>query len=62
MSNWFDYQDKKTAPKPAYQRPMPVQRRAPAPEPESQGIQVEEFDGSPSMVLRIIGKIRNLSR
>lgn len=58
MSDYFDYIDRKTAPKPAYRRPMPVQRREPPAEPESQGIQVEEFDGSPSMIMRIIGKIR----
>lgn len=58
-TNWFDYQDKKTAPKPSYQRPMPVQHRAPpAPEPKSEGITVEETDASDSMITRIIGKIR----
>lgn len=59
MSDYFDYIDRKTAPKPAYQRPMPkTSGKAKTSEPESQGIQVEEFDGSPSMIMRIIGKIR----
>lgn len=57
--DWFDYQDKKTAPKPAYQRPMPKrQTEPPTPEPKSEGITVEETDASDSMITRIIGKIR----
>lgn len=39
MSDWFDFVDKKTAPKPAYQRPMPIQRK---PEFEDEPIKVEE--------------------
>lgn len=53
MSDWYDYLAKKMAPKPAYERPMPKRE-----EPESQGMTVEEFDGSPSVIMRIIGKIR----
>lgn len=59
--DWYDYQDEKTAPKPAYKRAMP-KRQAPPAEPESQGMIVEEFDGSPSMIMRIVGKIRDLAR
>jgi hypothetical protein len=59
VSDWYDYIAKKVAPKPSYQRPMPVQRREPpAPEPESQGMTVEESTASDSMIMRIIGKIR----
>lgn len=59
MSDWWDYLSKKMAPKPAYQRPMPVKRwEPPTPEPKSAGIEVGDFDGSPSMITRIIGKIR----
>lgn len=64
MSDWWDYLSKKTAPTPAYQRPMPVQRREPVPEPkpepESQGVTVEESTASDSMIMRIIGKIRGV--
>lgn len=52
MSDWYDYLAKKMAPKPAYQRPMPVQRREPPAEPESQGITVEESTASDSMIVR----------
>ena len=57
MSDWFEYQAKKTAPKPAYQRPMP-KRQSPPAEPESEGMTVEESTASDSMIMRIIGKIR----
>lgn len=66
--NWFDYIDRKTAPKPSHKRPAPaaskvkgmalnarvteVDRRA------QDGIEVEETDASDSMIMRIIGKIR----
>jgi hypothetical protein len=64
--NYFDYVAKKVAPKPAYQRQPPsraitqerVLVRNSEPEPKSDGIVVEEFDGSPSTIVRIIGKIR----
>lgn len=58
--NYFDYVAKKVAPKPAYQRqpPSKVVRPEPAIEPKSEGMTVEEFDGSPSTIVRIIGKIR----
>jgi hypothetical protein len=57
-SDWFSYQAEKTGPKPSYKRSMPVQHRAPAPEPESTGMTVEESTASDSMIMRIIGKIR----
>lgn len=57
VSNWWDFLEKKTAPKPAYERDMP---RRPPPEPETQGMTVEESDASASMIQRIIGKFRDL--
>ena len=66
MTDWYSYIAKKIAPKPAYLRPLPskaitqerVLVRNSEPEPKSDGIVVEEFDGSPSTIVRIIGKIR----
>ena len=56
--DWFSYQAEKTGPKPSYKRPMPVQHRAPAapepaPEPESQGMVVEESTAGDTIVERV---------
>lgn len=40
MSDWWEFLDKKTAPKPPYERPMPKFERKP--EPKEEPIQVEE--------------------
>jgi hypothetical protein len=67
MTDWYSYIAKKVAPKPAYLRPPPskapitqerVLVRNAEPESKSEGMTVEEFDGSPSTIVRIIGKIR----
>lgn len=58
MSDWTDWNERKTAPKPSYERPMPKFERKL--EPQSEGMTVEETDASASMIQRIIGKFRDL--
>lgn len=55
-SDYFDYVERKTAPKPSYKRPMPkfVERQ----EAKTGPIIVEESDASDSMIMRILGKLR----
>jgi hypothetical protein len=49
VSDWWDWLEKKTAPKAAYERPMPKRE-----EPESQGMTVEESTATDSMIVRAI--------
>lgn len=56
--DWFSFQDRKTAPKPSPQRPMPTFKKAEpvtVPARES-GVEVEETDTTASAILRIFKK------
>lgn len=66
--DWFNYVDRKTGPKPSHQRTAPaaavlkklgMNDHVPEVEKASrESMVVEESDASPSMILRILGKIR----
>jgi hypothetical protein len=57
MSDWFDYQAKKTAPKPSRKRKPPAKpTQEYTPKDNESGMKVEEADSSPSMIQRIFGK------
>lgn len=54
-SDYFDYVERKTAPKPSYNRPMPKFDRQ---ETKTGPMLVEEVDVSQSMIQRIFGKLK----
>jgi hypothetical protein len=54
MSDYFDYLDKKTAPKPAYQRAMPKVEKSPElPVREALPMTVEESAAGDSIIERV---------
>jgi hypothetical protein len=59
--DYFSFNDRRTAPKAAYRRPMPVQHRSPAPDPEPEAaMHVEENrDPSDSVILKVGRAIRD---